>query len=265
MSINQNPNQNPDQSPNQNPDAAELPRHVGIILDGNRRWAKSRGLPQLEGHRRGYDNLKTIGEAALERGVSYLSAYVFSTENWQRSKEEVNYLMDLLYWVATHEVAEMNRKNIRVRFLGSKHRLSSKILQAIDQAEAKTAANSKGTVAFCLNYGGQVEITEAVGKMLADAVPAEDATIEKIASYLYAPDIPPLDLVIRTSGEQRLSNFMLWRAAYAELYFTDKHWPDFSPADLDAALAEYALRKRRFGGDDGDRSGSRPQATGLAR
>ncbi|MBW3537964.1 di-trans,poly-cis-decaprenylcistransferase [Candidatus Parcubacteria bacterium] len=228
---------------------AGLPRHLGIILDGNRRWAKNHGLPQLEGHRRGYEILKDIGELAIGKGIEYFSAYVFSTENWRRSREEVGYLMNLLYWVATHEVDEMNRKNLRVRFLGSKSRLSPKILTAIEKAEARTAANTKGTVAFCLNYGGQLEIAEAVGKMLADEVPAEDVTVEKISSYLYAPDIPPLDLVIRTSGEQRLSNFMLWRAAYAELYFTSKHWPDFAAADLEAALADYASRRRRFGGD----------------
>lgn len=227
-----------------------VPRHLGIILDGNRRWARAQGLPKLEGHRRGYENLKTIGEAARARGIEFLSAYCFSTENWNRSEEEVEYLMGLLYWVATHEVTEMHRKNIRVRFLGSRERLSSRILKAIDSAETLTADNSGGTLALCINYGGQVEIAAAVKQLMADGADADDITPAAIENQLYAPDIPPLDLIIRTSGEQRLSNFMLWRAAYAELYFTKKHWPEFAAADLDMALFDYATRTRRFGGDD---------------
>lgn len=226
-----------------------VPRHLGIILDGNRRWAKEQGLLQLEGHKRGYENLKVIGEAALERGVEYFSAYVFSTENWNRSKSEVEYLMRLLHWVATHEVAEMNRKNIRVRFVGSRDRLNSKILAAIDTAEALTADNTGGTLVLCLNYGGQVEIADAVKQMLTDQINPDTVTPEKLGEYLYAPDIPELDLIIRTSGEQRLSNFMLWRAAYSELYFTNQHWPAFTVEDLDSALADFTLRQRRFGGD----------------
>jgi undecaprenyl diphosphate synthase len=220
-----------------------VPAHLGIILDGNRRWAKANGLATLEGHRKGYENLKTIADAAIERGVQVVTAYVFSTENWNRSQEEVNYLMELLLWVATHEVNEMHKKGIRIRFLGSEQRLSPKILKAIKKAEEKTAGNTRGTLGLCLNYGGQTEIVEAV-----QAIGEGEVTMEAITQHLYAPDLPPVDMVIRTSGEQRLSNFMLWRAAYAELYFTDVHWPAFSETDLDAALAEFASRQRRFGG-----------------
>lgn len=224
-------------------------KHLGIILDGNRRWAKSQGLNTLEGHLRGYENFKTIAEAAIDRGVEYISAYVFSTENWSRPQKEVNYLMDLLYRVATTEVDEVHEKDIRVRFLGTRENLSSKIVEAIDAAEAKTAGNRRGTIAFCLNYGGQLEIVDAVRRIINSQpdIDPEQITKESIAENLYAPDVPPVDLVIRTSGEQRLSNFMLWRVAYAELLFVKKHWPEFAEADLDAAIEEYAGRQRRFG------------------
>lgn len=223
------------------------PRHLGLILDGNRRWARENGMPSLEGHRKGYQNLKTIAEAAIDRGVQYVSAYVFSTENWNRSKEEVNYLMGLLYWVATEEVNELNKKNIKIVFVGSEERLNPKTLKAILAAEKKTAGNTRGTLALCLNYGGQQEIADATKRIIAEGINAEEVTPELINKYLYAPDLPQVDLVIRTSGEQRLSNFMLWRVAYAELLFVEPHWPAFSEGDLDAALAEYASRTRRFG------------------
>lgn len=222
------------------------PRHIGLILDGNRRWAKQQGIATLEGHRAGYSNLKNISKAAFNRGIGYLSAYAFSTENWNRSAEEVKYLMDLLLWVATNEAFEMHKENIRVRFVGSKERLDAKILSAIKKAEDLTVNNRGGTLALCVNYGGQQELVEAFKSMAVKGIGSE-ATAEDVSNHLYAPDIPPLDLIIRTSGEQRLSNFMLWRAAYAELLFIQKHWPDFNESDLDAALAEYASRQRRFG------------------
>ncbi len=222
--------------------SVDVPTHIGLILDGNRRWAKAQGLPTLEGHKRGYENLKTIGRAGLARGIKYVTAYVFSTENWNRSQEEVSYLMDLLRWVLDKEVNELHKDNIRVRFLGSTERLDEKILEGIKKAEEKTAGNTAGTLGLCLNYGGQTEIVEAV-RAIGDG----EVTIESISEHLYAPDIPPVDLIIRTSGEQRISNFMLWRAAYSELWFTDKHWPDFTEADLDTALADYASRERRHG------------------
>lgn len=224
-----------------------IPQHLGLILDGNRRWAKANGLPQLEGHRKGYENLKTIGKAAIKRGVKYVSAYVFSTENWQRTKEEVDYLMKLLLWVAKHEVNELHKEGIRVRFAGAKDKLSTKVIQAIADAETKTKENDRGELILCLNYGGQQEIADAVKDIISLGIKTAEITPNLIAKHLYLPDVPPVDLVIRTSGEQRLSNFMLWRAAYSELLFVDKHWPAFTEEDLDSALTEYTSRIRRFG------------------
>lgn len=223
-----------------------IPNHLGLILDGNRRWAKAQGLPTFDGHRKGYENLKTISLAAFERGVSFVSAYVFSTENWNRSKEEVNYLMKLLIWVAKNELKELDKKNIRIRFIGSRDRLSQSVIKAIDGAEAKTRDNTGGNLLLCLNYGGHQEIVDAVNNIITQKI-NEPVSVEEFAQQLYAPDVPPVDLIVRTSGEQRLSNFMLWRAAYSELLFVDKHWPDFSAIDLDEALANYAIRQRRFG------------------
>ena len=222
-----------------------LPVQVGLILDGNRRWAKSHNLPSLEGHRAGYSNLKEIGKHAVNRGVRYISAYIFSAENWNRSREEVKYLLDLALLMATKEAREVHKEGIRVRFLGRREGLSEKLLKAITNAEELTKDNTRGTLAICFNYGGQQEIVDAAQK-LAKAKKT-DFSVEDIAAALYAPDIPNVDLVIRTSGEQRLSNFMLWRAAYAELYFVKKHWPDFNTDDFDEALAEFAERQRRFG------------------
>lgn len=225
--------------------AAAVPNHLGLILDGNRRWAVAHGLPTLEGHRKGYENLKTIGKAAIKRGVKYVSAYVFSTENWNRSAEEVDYLMKLLVWVAKNEIKELDEANIRVVFAGSRERLKPNVIKAIESAEERTKNNTAGTLALCLNYGGQQEIIDAVNKAIQDGVQTIDkATIEQ---NLYAPEIPAVDLIIRTSGEQRISNFMLWRAAYSELLFVKKHWPSFSVEDLDDAIANYAARQRRFG------------------
>ncbi len=224
-----------------------VPTHLGLILDGNRRWARAEGLPTLEGHRRGYENLKTIAEEAFNHGVKFVSAFVFSTENWNRAKEEVTYLMNLLTWVVNHEVVEMNKKNIKVVFLGKEQPLSQKNLKLIRQAEELTKNNTGGTLALCLNYGGQTEITEAVQAIIESGVRSEDVTPELISQYLYHPEIPNVDLIIRTSGEQRISNFMLWRAAYAEMCFVEKHWPAFSAQDLVEALANFGQRVRRFG------------------
>ncbi len=224
-----------------------VPMHLGLILDGNRRWAKDQGKPTYDGHRAGYENLKVIGKAAIKRGVKYVSAYVFSTENWKRSAEEVDYLMKLLLWVAKNEVKELHEENIRIRFLGEKTRLSKDIIKAITNAEEKTKDNTAGTLALCLNYGGQQEIAHAMNEILAENGQIGSITVDDIEQHLYAPDIPPVDLLVRTSGEQRISNFMLWRAAYSELLFVDKHWPAFNVDDLDMALGEYARRQRRFG------------------
>ncbi len=231
------------------PDKPQTPKHLGLIIDGNRRWAKEQGLPVLEGHKAGYKNIDVIGDAAWNRGVKTLSIYVFSTENWNRSKEEVKYLMDMLVSsaLAKKEINKLDKKGIRIRFLGSREKLSQKVQDAIETAQKQTKNNQKGTLALCFNYGGHLEIVDAFKSMMSKGLSPDEVTVESITERLYDPDIPPVDLIIRTSGEQRLSNFMLWRAAYSELYFSDKYWPEFSVEDLDEALADYAKRQRRFG------------------
>ena len=227
--------------------SAAVPQHIGLILDGNRRWAREHGLTIAEGHKQGYMNLKYIAKAGLKRGVRYLSAYVFSTENWKRDQTEVRDLMKLLSWVLKHEVREMHKEGIRVRVIGSKVKLGAALARAIIKAEELTKDNDRGTLLLCLDYGAHEEIVQAVKRIAASGVAPEDITPELITQNLYAPDVPPLDLIVRTSGEQRLSNFMLWEAAYSELAFVPQYWPDFSEADLDAVLDEYARRQRRFG------------------
>jgi undecaprenyl diphosphate synthase len=225
-----------------------LPTHLGVIPDGNRRWAKEHGLPKLEGHRRGLKVLKKVAVAALDRGVQYFTIYGFSTENWRRTEEEVGYLMELFYDLLKREYADFEDRGVRFRFLGSRDHIPAKLLRVIDEVETRTASLDNGTLAICLNYGGEQEIADALGAMLSDGVRPADVTPDRIAKYLYGPELPPLDLIIRTSGEHRLSGFMLYRSAYAELSFTQKHWPDFTVADLDVVLADYAERQRRFGG-----------------
>lgn len=224
-----------------------MPVHLGFIVDGNRRWAKEHGLTAAEGHRQGYQNLKTICKAALKYGVRYVSAYVFSTENWKRDQQEVRDIMKILRWVLRHEVKEFNRENIRLRVIGSKAKLGAALLTAIHDAEKLTENNTGGTLLLCLDYGGQQEIVEATKRIAASGVAPEDITAQMISDNLYAPDVPPLDLVIRTSGEQRLSNFMMWESAYSELSFSKKYWPDFSRQELAKALHNYTRRHRRFG------------------
>jgi undecaprenyl diphosphate synthase len=224
-----------------------MPNHLGLIMDGNRRWAKEKGLRPFEGHRRGYLRLKKIAEAAFDRNVHYVSAFVFSTENWSRSKEEVAYLMDLIYWVSTVELKKLDKRNIKIVFLGAQKGLSQKILDAIKAGEEKTANNTGGTLVLCLNYGGQQELSDAFANIIRQGIPADKITPEIINKNLYDPSLPPLDLIIRTSGEQRLSGFMLWSAAYAELKFVLKYWPAFTVADLEDALQDYSRRHRRFG------------------
>jgi undecaprenyl diphosphate synthase len=224
-----------------------VPRHLGLILDGNRRWAKERGLRPFEGHRRGYLRLKKIALAAFDRDVEYVSAFVFSTENWKRSREEVVYLMDLIHWVATHEINSLHKRNIRIMFVGSEHGLDEQIVKDIRRGEQKTKDNTGGTLVLCFNYGGQQEMVDAAASLIRSGVKAEDLTPELMAKHLYGPTLPPLDLIIRTSGEQRLSGFMLWSAAYAEIKFILKYWPAFTVEDLEAALSDYAGRQRRYG------------------
>ncbi len=227
---------------------SSVPTHVGYIVDGNRRWAKARGLPGFEGHRAGYHTLQDVLLETIHSGVFYVSAYVFSTENWKRSEDEVGKLMNLLLRVLKTDAHIFVENNVRMRVLGTREGLSKPVLKAIDDAEELTKDMTGGQILLCLNYGGQLEVSDAVKAMIRAGVAADDVTPDEIAKYLYAPDVPACDLIVRTSGEQRLSNFMLWRSAYSELLFIDKTWPDMTKQDVSDILDEYARRGRRFGG-----------------
>lgn len=222
-------------------------KHLGIIMDGNRRWARSEGLPTLEGHRRGYDKLKKVGEWCLNRGIETLTVYAFSTENWKRTQEEVGYLMDLLYKAVTVEIDEFMKRDIRVRVIGRPEGLSEKMQKATEQIWERTKNNKRGLLQLAINYGGHAEIVDAIRKICGKGITPGEITEDLITQNLYAPDVPPPDLIIRTSGEQRLSGFLTWQSAYSELYFTQTHWPDFSEGDLQAALDWYEGRERRHG------------------
>lgn len=229
-------------------ETAQLPRHIGYIVDGNRRWARQHGLPTYEGHLAGYNTLKDIVLATIEAGIDYVSLYTFSTENWKRDDKEVKYLMKLLHRLVKTDLQELIDNNIRVQFLGIKDKLSNQIIEDMQIVEQKSQHLRRGTVALCLNYGGQREIVDAVKKCIEDGLRADEVTEESLAARLYHPEIPPVDLVVRTSGEQRLSNFMLWRSAYSEIIFINKLWPDMKKEDVGTIIKEYNKRTRRFGG-----------------
>lgn len=222
-------------------------QHIAFIPDGNRRWAKDRGLPTLEGHRAGMEVLDKVAQAAFDRGVKYISAYAFSTENWKRTQEEVDYLMALYLRYSKTQLKKAMKDNIRICISGSRHKISPSLLSSIDELEEKTKDNTGGVINICLNYGGQEEIVSAVKEMIQEGVAPEQVSEEAIKAHLYTADLPAPDLIVRTSGEQRLSNFLLWDSAYAELIFVDALWPDFGVEGLDDVLAEYSARQRRFG------------------
>lgn len=225
-----------------------IPRHVGYIIDGNRRWAKEHGIPTYEGHLAGYNALKEVAFATLEAGVAYMSVYIFSSENWKRSQEEIKGLMSLILKLFTSDAKMFHENNIRLKVLGSRDGLDDKILKAMDKLELETANNTAGTLAVCLNYGGQREVVDAVKKIVQSGVGAEEVSEDLIAANLYGAEVPPVDMIVRTSGEKRLSNFMLWRSAYSEFLFLDKMWPEMTKDDVTAIIKEYARRHRRFGG-----------------
>jgi len=226
---------------------SDIPQHIGYIVDGNRRWAKEHGLPTYEGHLAGYNAIQDIAKATFDAGVKYMSAYVFSTENWKRSEDEVGKLMGLVLRLVKTDLHIFDENDIRLRILGSREGVSDKILKAIDEAEARTLNNTAGTLALCFNYGGQSEIVDAFRRIASSGMDPQQITAETIGQNLYAPDIPPCDLIVRTSGEQRLSNFMLWRSAYSELMFFDKNWPDMTKQDVSDILETYKTRERRIG------------------
>jgi len=222
-------------------------QHLGFIMDGNRRWAKERGQPPFEGHRQGYDKMKQVGDWCLARGIPVVSVYAFSTENWDRTAEEIGYLMDLIELALGKELPYFMERGIRMRVLGRRDRLRPSILRAIDKAETETANNQKLTLCICLNYGGRPEIVDAVKAIVQEGIAVDQIDENTINRHLYWPDMPFPDLIIRTSGEERTSGFLLWEAAYSELYWCKHHWPELSEEDLDVALTEFASRQRRFG------------------
>ena len=223
------------------------PRHIGYIVDGNRRWAKKHVLPTYEGHLAGYNALKEVALATLEAGVEYMSIYSFSLENWKRDQAEVKNIMSLVMRLFTIDLVQFDEKNVRLKVLGSSDHLTKSMLKAIAMAEERTKNNTAGTLAICFNYSGQQEIVDATKRMIEEGVAADSITPELFEHYLYASDVPPVDLVVRTSGEERLSNFMLWRSAYSELLFLEKLWPDMTKDDVAAILKTYNNRQRRFG------------------
>ena len=223
----------------------KIPTHVGIILDGNGRWAKEKGLKRSAGHLAGYKNLLKISKYILNKDTKYLSVYAFSTENFNRPKDEVDYLMNLFMVGFKRDRKYFMEENIKVVFSGRRDKLSNEVLAAMDQMTDETKNNTNGTLNICLNYGGRAEIVDAVNKIINDDVKCVDS--ETFSKYLYH-DLPDIDLMIRTSGELRISNFMLWQVSYAEMYFPKCYFPDFNKKEYDKALYEYTKRDRRFGG-----------------
>jgi undecaprenyl diphosphate synthase len=233
-------------------DESATPRHVAIIMDGNGRWAKKRFLPRALGHREGAEAVRRTVRAASELGIDYLTLYAFSSENWKRPADEIDDLMGLLRLYLRNEVRELNNSHVRIRFIGARDRLSDDVLKLIDDSEKLTAANTGLTLVIALNYGAQAEIVSAVqiiaGQVARGEISTDQIDEALIARHLFTVDIPDPDLIIRTSGEQRLSNFLLWQAAYAELIFIETLWPDFDRAALEHAITDYHNRDRRYGG-----------------
>ncbi len=221
-----------------------IPHHIAIVMDGNGRWATKRFLPRLVGHQQGMSSLRRCIKACAERGVAVLTVFAFSSENWNRPAEEVSGLMDLLMVALSREVPGMNKEGVRLHFVGERAGLSNKVLTGLAQAEAATASNTRLIVNICFNYGGRWDMAQAAAKLVAQGKAINEFELGAAMALAHVPDP---DLIIRTGGEQRLSNFLLWQAAYAELYFSDKLWPEFDEAALDEALAAYTQRERRFG------------------
>lgn len=230
-------------------DSRIIPKHIGIIMDGNRRWARKSGLPTFAGHKKGYDIAMKVGEWCLDRGVNILTIYAFSTENWDRSKKEVSYLMMLLKQAFQKEIMNLHAKGIQVRVIGIEKGLSKDIKDAIRKAMDLTKNNKRGILNIALNYGGRSEIVEAVKKIVKQKVSPEKISEELISRNIFTSDLPDPDLIIRTSGEYRLSGFLTWQSVYSELLFVDKPWPAFTEKDVDNAIEEYSRRNRRFGGN----------------
>lgn len=225
-----------------------LPRHVAIIMDGNGRWAEQRGLPRMEGHRAGVKNIRPIVRYLSNHGVEYTTLYAFSTENWSRPEDEVNSLFHLLEGIIGKEARELHKKGVRIRHIGQLDGLSPELQKSINRAVRLTAKNKGMTLGVALNYGGREEILNAVRNIIKRKVPPEAIDEKSFRDYLYSDDLPDVDLVIRTGGEIRTSNFLIWQSAYSEYYFTRVLWPDFNEEKLEKALLAFSRRQRRYGG-----------------
>jgi len=224
-----------------------IPQHIVLFPDGNRRWAKQKGIASLEGHTQGYKNLLDFSEWCKNRGVKVLTAFGFSTENWNRTPEEVSYLMNLLEKCLLDNLEKYNKDGVKVKVIGQKERLPESLQEAIRTAEKSTENNSNLHLNLAISYGGKWDILQAIKKIVDDKIPADKIDEKLFEGYLSTVDLPAPDLIIRAGGEMRMSNFVLWQAAYSELYFSPKLWPDFTENDLDAALVEFDRRQRRFG------------------
>lgn len=232
-------------------DKSSVPAHIAIIMDGNGRWAKAHGLERAEGHKEGVVSVRKVVEAAVKANIKYLTIYVFSTENWNRPEEEINALMELMLQAVTHETADLVQNQVRVKNIGDIARLPMKTQKALKECEEKTSKGDKLTLILALSYSSKWEIVEATKKIIKDVqegkIKVEDINETLFSDYLATKGIPDPDLVIRTGGEQRMSNFLLWQSAYTEFYFTDTFWPAFREEDLYAAIIDYQRRERRFG------------------
>ena len=227
--------------------AERIPRHIAIIMDGNGRWAKKRGLPRLAGHRQGTENLRRVIKACVEFGIKYLTIYAFSTENWGRPEDEVRGLNQIFNDAFANEFEELNQQGVRILHIGQREGIGSDMMSKIDNAVEKSKTNDRLILSVALNYGSRNEIMQAVKKIVADKTPEDQVTEELITRNLFTADTPEPDLVIRTSGEQRLSNFLLWQSAYSEWVFPDVLWPDYGREELIKSIQEFAKRDRRFG------------------
>jgi undecaprenyl diphosphate synthase len=225
----------------------KIPNHVGLIIDGNRRWALERNLPSFDGHLQGYKKIKLAPKWFFDRGVKFLSIYAFSTENWNRAPEEVNYLMKLIKLALEEEIVVALEQGFKILISGRIDELPGDLPETCREAMAQTATNKVGILNFCINYGGRPEIVDAIQKMIRNNLQEEQIHEGMIKKYFYQSEIPDVDLVVRTSGESRMSGFLLWQAAYAELIFLKKFWPDFEESDVENLLLEYKDRDRRFG------------------
>ena len=227
---------------------ARLPNHIAFIMDGNGRWAEQRGLPRLEGHRAGIENTRSVVKCLGKYHINYVTLYSFSTENWNRPKKEVNGLLKILAESIEQETAELHKNGIRLRHIGRLERLPQSLILAIEMAVELTKNNTEMTLSLAFDYGGRAEILDAVRNIIAKDIPHQDINEELFSSYLYTADLPEVDLVVRTGGDLRISNFLLWQSAYSEYYFTKVLWPDFNSEEVEKALISYSCRQRRFGG-----------------